>query len=111
MSNNDGGPQHGDKAPDEIIFFRRGMLFATLTTYAFSNLAFRLLRKRVQEPGFADELEQIGIEIVRELKNAVPTGFSIDDEAKMIGQAAEQVRKHFEKWVGEIRQKTEPTPL
>lgn len=83
-------------------------LFNGLVAGAFVNLSARLSQRLVDTPGYVDDFSKMADEIIRELKNATPTGYSIEDEAEVHGQAIREVRKNFDEILGKLRQRGQP---
>ncbi|MDB5511011.1 MAG: hypothetical protein JWR08_494 [Enterovirga sp.] len=88
---------------DETSQARRLALFNGAMAYGFSLLSVRLLQKLAGSQGLPDDLEAIAAEITRGMRNVVPTGFTIEEEADAIGQADREFNKTIAKVIADLK--------
>jgi len=74
-----------------------------LMAYGMGWMASRLVERFAREPGLADQLEQMRAEVERQLKDAVPEGWSIEEKADAIEQATREFNKNVEQWIAAVR--------
>lgn len=88
---------------DDQHELRRMALFGLLMTHAMGNLSVRLLRRLEAMPGFADQLEAMAAEILQDIRNAVPVGFTADDEVDAVTEAEREFETSMQSFVAHIR--------
>jgi hypothetical protein len=91
----------GNYDMDDLSAARRFALMNGLIAYGMSLMAGRLLQRLACQSGFADDLEKVGAEIVRQMKNGIPSGWTIEEEADAIGQAVREFEKNIAQWAAE----------
>ena len=70
---------------------------------AMWTFSTRLIERFAREPGLADEIESLGAEIERQMRNYVPTGWTDEEEADAIGQAVRDFKKNVQQWAAAVR--------
>lgn len=90
-------------------FHRRMALFGALMTFGMASLSVKLMKRLAASPGFADDLQCMADEITREMKNAVPTGYTIEDEADAGAQANREFNRSIANYIAQIRAETART--
>jgi len=87
---------------DELSTMRRMALFNLLMAYGMALMGTKFVERFTGEPGLADDLEQMAAQVAR-MKNVVPSGWTIEEEADAIGQATREFNNNIAQWVSEIR--------
>ncbi|MGY2052438.1 hypothetical protein [Methylobacterium sp. JK268] len=92
---------------DEADIHRAAALFGAVAANAFASLSFRLLRRLVDEPGFADDFATMADEIIGEVRDTRPPGYGAEQDADLHRQAVAELRAQFDEWLRQLRPSSE----